>query len=71
MRRDRFAERCDFGVEEVDVTQDPADQQRVLSAEANTLERLDERVVLDLQAALREAGELCNRQPAQIRRSLY
>jgi len=47
---DRRAERVDLGVEEVDVTQDPADQQRVLVAEADALERLDKRRLLDAQA---------------------
>jgi hypothetical protein len=57
VRLDRRAERVDLGVEEVDVTQDPADQQRVLVAEADALERLDKRRLLDAQAALRETRE--------------
>jgi hypothetical protein len=57
VRCDRVTERGDLGVEEIDVTQDPADQQRVLGAEANTLERLDQRRGLGLQPALRQGGQ--------------
>ncbi len=42
MRLDRFGERGDLSVEEVDVSEDPADQHGVLGGEPDTFERLDQ-----------------------------